>query len=110
MEPPTREIEPDVPYAVLDAINYVSTVVLFFEFVVQAISLGLLLTPDAYFKSAWHAVDFIVLVLSVIDIFGGSTKGARVLRLGRALRPLRLIEGNQSMRYVSSALRVLRRP
>lgn len=100
IEPPTRDIEPAVPYAVLDAVNYVSTVVFLLEFFVQAVSLGLLFAPEAYFKSAWNCVDFLVLILSLMDILGGNTKSARVLRLGRALRPLRLIKRNQGMRSV----------
>lgn len=50
-------------------------------------------------------VDFVVLLLSYVDIVGvGEAKQARVLRLGRALRPLRLIKRNPGLRLIVDAL------
>lgn len=47
-----------------------------------------------------------VAAASLVDTFssGGSLKILRVFRLGRALRPLRVIRGNASMRVVVSSL------
>uniref|UniRef100_A0A7S1H842 C2 domain-containing protein n=1 Tax=Hemiselmis andersenii TaxID=464988 RepID=A0A7S1H842_HEMAN len=106
MEPPTREHEPTgLDFASLDILNLVTTALFTFEFVVQAVSKGLVMHNGAYLRNTWNLVDFLVLVLSYIDLSGlGETKQARVLRLGRALRPLRLIKRNQGMRLIVDAL------
>jgi hypothetical protein len=79
-----RDIAPVVSYAVLDAINVVSVVVFTLEFVVQSIHLGLVLGKKSYLRSPWNAVDFAVLVFSIMDFLIGNTKHARILRITRS--------------------------
>lgn len=106
LEPPSRQHEPEyVSFAFLDVINLISTFIFSIETLVQVINMGLIMPRGAYLKSAWNIVDFTVLLLSYVDIVGlAETKQARILRLGRALRPLRLIKRNQGMRLIVGAL------
>ena len=64
---------------------------------------GLIFTRQAYLKSGWNIVDTIVLVFAWIEelVDGPSYKA---LRMGRALKPLRLMKRNESMRVVIDAL------
>lgn len=87
--------------------NQIFTYLFLLEAVVRIIADGLLFTRGAYLKSGWNVVDFTVLVLSLIDEFGilqGDGQTAKVIRMGRALKPLRLMKRNQGMRQVIDAL------
>jgi hypothetical protein len=90
-------VQPVLPYPIIKILNFVFTSIFTLDFVVRVINQGLLFTRDAYFKSAWNIVDFVVLVFAWIDE-SGAVKGGRiamVFRLARALRPLRLMKRNQ---------------
>ena len=64
---------------------------------------GLIMTKHAYLKSGWNFVDTVVLVFAwVEEMLNGPNYKA--LRMGRALKPLRLMKRNQSMRVVIDAL------
>ena len=82
------------------------------EFLVRILEYGLLFTKRAYLKNGWNILDTIILAMSwadfiieflALDDFKGGQLG-KVLRLGRALRPLRLMKRNESMRAVIDAL------
>eukprot|EP00281_Chroomonas_sp_CCMP1168_P027748 CAMPEP_0206246660 /NCGR_PEP_ID=MMETSP0047_2-20121206/19385_1 /ASSEMBLY_ACC=CAM_ASM_000192 /TAXON_ID=195065 /ORGANISM="Chroomonas mesostigmatica_cf, Strain CCMP1168" /LENGTH=603 /DNA_ID=CAMNT_0053672113 /DNA_START=264 /DNA_END=2072 /DNA_ORIENTATION=+ len=112
MEPPSRDLPPPaLSYEILDVFNLVLTGVFTFEFVVQVMDKGLVMHQGAYLRNSWNLTDSLVLGLSWIDISGLSqTRQARVLRLGRALRPLRLIKRNEGMRLIVDALLATWRP
>lgn len=65
---------------------------------------------SAYLRNSWNVGDLIILIGSIIatitDLFSGSghLNFMKVFRLGRALRPLRVLRTNQSMRIVVSSL------
>jgi hypothetical protein len=112
MEPPSRQYPSDyVRYADLDMINIATTVIFTLEFLVQSLNWGLLLHRGAYLRDPWNATDALVLLLSWLDITGATqTRQFRVLRLGRALRPLRLIKRNEGLRLIVDALIATWRP
>ena len=112
MEPPSRQYPSDyVRYGDLDMINIATTLIFTFEFLVQSLNWGLLLHRGAYLRDPWNATDALVLFLSWLDISGATeTRQFRVLRLGRALRPLRLIKRNEGMRLIVDALIATWRP
>jgi hypothetical protein len=64
------------------------------------------LTPVSYFCMGWNVLDFIILVMTSIDLLGTfdviSLKLTffRVIRLVRALRPLRMLNKNENIRNV----------
>jgi hypothetical protein len=92
--------------------SYLFTFVFTAEFLVKVLDRGLYFTKRAYLKDAWNVLDSIILIISLanvlidlmsLDSFKGGRVG-KVLRLGRALRPLRLMKRNESMRVVIDAL------
>jgi hypothetical protein len=92
--------------------GYLFTFIFTAEFFVRICEYGLLFTRRAYLKSGWNILDTIILALSwaefiieflALDDFKGGQLG-KVLRLGRALRPLRLMKRNESMRAILDAL------
>jgi hypothetical protein len=86
--------KPVLSLAIMELANTGFTIFFTLEFFVRVMHVGLLFTPTAYFRSGWNVVDFIVLLFSWASIFEimGSAKYVKVVRLARALRPLRLIK------------------
>jgi voltage-dependent calcium channel len=89
---------------------------LFVEFLIKIIADGFLFTPNAYLKSIWNGLDFIVMVGVIVNVttslifIGGLSRFTRSLK---ALRVLRLITLIDKMRntfehlIISGALRIL---
>jgi len=112
--PAYRDLNDDpvlIPPFVSIVIDYVSTVVFSVEFLVMVVSLGLINTRHAYLKSGWNVLDTFVLAFSWFDVLatvtgmeGDNLGAAKVFRLFRALRPLRLMKRNEGMRVVIDAL------
>ena len=109
-------IDPSYPVPVSDEIatlcSYIFTFIFTAEFVVKVLERGFLFTRRAYLKDNWNVLDSLILVISWIDVanelfnMDGLKDGkiAKVLRLGRALRPLRLMKRVETMRAVIDAL------
>lgn len=108
--PPAEDLPGDVPivpFVEMVRWNQVFTFLFLFEAIVRIVSDGLYFTRTAYLKSGWNIIDFTVLTLSLVDEFGllqGDGGTAKVIRMGRALKPLRLMKRNQGMRQVIDAL------
>ena len=69
-------------------------------------AVGLLQTKHAYLKSGWNIMDTFVLIFAIIDelkLFDGGSI-AKIMRLARALRPLRLMKRNAGMKLLIDAL------
>ncbi|CAK9013399.1 Muscle calcium channel subunit alpha-1 (MDL-alpha-1) [Durusdinium trenchii] len=80
------------------------------EFVIKVSALGLMLPKYAYLKNAWNRLDFAVLVVSYLSISGVGGSAGRMLRIGRILRPLRMINRNDGLRVIVDALLRALRP
>eukprot|EP00961_Rhodomonas_salina_P116270 1564820-Rhodomonas_salina.1 len=95
-----------ISFETMDLWNRVFTIIFSVEFFTRVVSKGFLFTKHAYLKSGWNVMDSLVLLFAWIDEFqlinGGGV--AKVMRLARALRPLRLMKRNQGMRIVIDAL------
>ncbi|XP_009320789.1 PREDICTED: sodium channel protein type 5 subunit alpha-like [Pygoscelis adeliae] len=57
-----------------------------------------------YFTNAWCWLDFIIVGVSLINLFGSSFDAVKSLRTLRALRPLRALSRFEGMRVVVNAL------
>lgn len=82
------------------------TLLFFIEFIIKSISLGFVFGPKAYLKDYWNHIDFLIIILSIIDfsISNIQISQFKVIRLLRTLRPLRYISHNLSMKIVVTAL------
>ena len=76
-------------------------VVFIVEFVAKVLAFGFMFTPNSYLKLGWNRLDFVVIVGSIIQQLGGN---AGFVRLLRCLRPLRIINRNEGMRVIISAV------
>ena len=63
------------------------------ESVMKIISFGFVLDKSSYLRDNWNRLDFIIVICSFIDVFVSQIdlSFVKILRLLRALRPLRLI-------------------
>jgi hypothetical protein len=108
-----RSYEATVAYDILDVIF---TFIFIFEMVLKIISLGFALDEGSYLSDNWNKMDFVIVILSIIDLQGilsrlsGSNLGSgalgflKVLRLLRTLRPLRFISKNVQLKLIISSL------
>jgi len=111
-----RRIDPTFPVFVSDEklkeIDYLFTILFTVECSVRILDRGLFFTKRAYLKDPWNVVDFFLVISSLMDMIceilnfealqGG--KIGKVLRLARALRPLRVMKRNPSMRELIGTL------
>lgn len=71
---------------------------LFVEFLIKIIADGFVFTPNAYIRSIWNVLDFLIMVGLVINVatglifIGGLTRLTRSLKALRALRLITLID------------------
>ena len=60
----------------------------------------------SYLRDSWNQLDFFIVITSLVDFFlrNVDLPFIKILRLLRALRPLRVISHNQSLRLIVAAL------
>lgn len=78
----------------LKGVERVMTVLFFIEMALKICAHGFVLMPKAYLRSAWNILDFVVVVISMIQLVtndSGNLESLRSLRTLRALRPLRYL-------------------
>lgn len=87
-------------------LDIILTILFIFEFLLKSISLGFVLGKGTYLREVWNILDFIIILFSFVDLVtsGVSLSIVKVFRLLRALRPLRFISHNKSMRIIVNAL------
>ncbi|CAL1291646.1 unnamed protein product [Larinioides sclopetarius] len=91
--------------SVLTYMDKVFTVLFFFEMLIKWVALGF----RKYFQNAWCWLDFVIVLVSVINLLatevgGGNIQAFKTMRTLRALRPLRALSRFQGMRVVVNAL------
>lgn len=90
---------------VFDGLDYFWLAFFSGELVVKALAQGLVAQHDAYLRDPWNAFDAtsLAVMYAGLGTGGGSILG-RVMRVGRVLRPLRLIRRNDAMRVIVNAV------
>ena len=86
-------LDPDSALAnSLSEIEVVTTILFTVEMALKVCAHGFFFMPGSYLRNSWNVLDFIVVVISVFQLFtdsSGSLQGLKSLRALRALRPLR---------------------
>ena len=104
----TPRLDPDSEYALtLVAINFFFTIIFTVESVLKSVACGFYSTPNAYLKSNWNVLDFLLLVISwgvVLSEAMPQLEFLKSLRALRVLRPLRLLSRSSGMRLVLESL------
>ncbi|KAM7049937.1 voltage-dependent L-type calcium channel subunit alpha-1S isoform 2-T2 [Molossus nigricans] len=104
----------------LEKLEYFFLIVFSIEAAMKIIAYGFLFHQDAYLRSGWNVLDFIIVFLGVftvileqVNVLQSSTtplgsKGAgldvKALRAFRVLRPLRLVSGVPSLQVVLNSI------
>ncbi|ELW57722.1 Voltage-dependent L-type calcium channel subunit alpha-1S [Tupaia chinensis] len=104
----------------LEKLEYFFLIVFSIEAAMKIIAYGFLFHQDAYLRSGWNALDFIIVFLGVFTVIleqvnviqtntaPMSSKGAgldvKALRAFRVLRPLRLVSGVPSLQVVLNSI------
>ncbi|XP_054568865.1 voltage-dependent L-type calcium channel subunit alpha-1S [Eptesicus fuscus] len=104
----------------LEKLEYFFLIVFSVEAAMKIIAYGFLFHPDAYLRSGWNVLDFIIVFLGVFTVILEqvnliqsnttplSSKGAgldvKALRAFRVLRPLRLVSGVPSLQVVLNSI------
>ena len=78
----------------------------FAECIIKILALGFVMDGGAYLRDSWSQLDFFIVVTSMIDLSLGDINlpFIKILRLLRALRPLRVVSHSKSLRLIVSAL------
>ena len=87
--------------------DFVLTSVFVLEFMLRSVAHGFAFTPNAYLKSAWNCLDFVIVVVSVTSVALSSVSSLaalRSLRVLRALRPLRVVQHYPGLRLVVNSI------
>ena len=76
------------------------------EAFIKIIAFGFVGDELSYLRNSWNALDFIILIGSIVDISVAAIDLSylKILRLFRTLRPLRFVSHNRSMKIIVSAL------
>lgn len=81
------------------------TIIFIVEMVVKILGYGLVFRQSAYLRNAWNVLDFIVVIISILNLANiGPGKVLRVLRTLRVLRPLRMVKRLPELKLVVDAL------
>jgi hypothetical protein len=71
------------------------------ESILKIISSGFLFNGEnSYMRNGWNAIDFIVVIISIVSLIVSSNKFkiVKIFRLLRILRPLRVISKNKGLK------------
>ena len=68
--------------------------------VLKMIVEGVIMHENAFLRSGWNALDFFIVVVSLISSFGDAStlKSLKAVRAIRTLRPLRVIKRNPGLK------------
>lgn len=84
--------------------NYITTFIFLIEMGVRICALGFCLHKGSYLRDPWNVLDFLIVVVSVLDITLSDIAFLKAFRVLRALRPLRSVRRFESMLVVVETL------
>jgi len=91
---------------VSDKLDYVFNFAFLIEMLIKLVSIGLIMDDGSYLRDEWNTLDFFIVCSSVVDMAMTNVEVpiVKVMRILRALRPLRFITHNVAMRLLVNAL------
>ena len=88
--------------------NVIMTSIFTIEMIIKCVAKGFLFCgPCSYIRDPWNVVDFIITITSILDTLMPNDRNIgffKVLKLLRAVRPLRLISRNEGLKLALIAL------
>jgi len=94
-------------FTFLFVMDLILTVFFFAEMILKMFALGVVMHENAYLRSGWNILDFIIVIISLLSLAmggDGTVKALKSLRSLRALRPLRVISRSPGMRLVVNSI------
>ncbi|XP_031551384.1 voltage-dependent T-type calcium channel subunit alpha-1G-like isoform X2 [Actinia tenebrosa] len=97
---------------IIDISMFVFTIIFTIEMIMKIIAMGFVLGPDTYLKLGWNVLDFVLVLMSWLDVIITHVPDASVDILGslkvfralRTLRPLRMIHRAPGLKLVVQTL------
>ena len=94
--------------AAMEDSELVFTTVFTLEMLVKIIAMGFYFEKGSYLSDGWNAMDFLVVVVSLVSLLPGIGGGVSALRVVRVLRPLRSLSVMPGMRtLIDTMLRAI---
>jgi hypothetical protein len=88
--------------------DIIITALFVLEMVAKIVALGFALPKTSYLRNPWNALDFAIVLISVLSLalasLGNKLKALRSLRALRALRPLRVVSRYPGLKLVVNAV------
>jgi hypothetical protein len=88
------------PCSISDWIDFIFLSLFAVEMCLKMLAQGLVMHPNAYLRSGWNWLDFIVVVVGFIETYSSGLPGISTLRLVKTLRPLRSLQRIRGMRVL----------
>ena len=89
----------------IDISNFIMTIIFLIEMMLKSIAMGFIANKYSYLKDHWNKLDFIIVVISVLDWIPSISSTYFIgLRAARALRPLRIVNSFRTLRIVITAM------
>jgi Ion transport protein len=98
--------EDDIIVEISNDLDYFFTAAFGLESFIKALAFGLCFEQGSYLREVWNQLDFLIVMVSVIDASFENINlpVIKILRLLRTLRPLRFISHNSGMKTIVVAL------
>ncbi|CAF1094276.1 unnamed protein product [Rotaria sordida] len=92
----------------LEQIEYIFLAIFTLEVILKIIAYGLCLHPNAYLRSGWNLLDFIIVVVGFLSVilvqYNVQGFDVKSLRAFRVIRPLKLVNGVPSLQIVLNSI------
>ncbi|CAF4890678.1 unnamed protein product, partial [Rotaria sp. Silwood1] len=93
---------------ILEQIEYIFLAIFTLEVILKIIAYGLCLHPNAYLRSGWNLLDFIIVVVGFLSVilvqYNVQGFDVKSLRAFRVIRPLKLVNGVPSLQIVLNSI------
>lgn len=93
---------------VLQIMDMILTSIFAIEIIIKVVAHGLIFNgKDSYLRHFWNVLDFCIVIIAIVSLaFKGQVNlsAFKILRMGRLLRPLRVLSRNEGLRISIQAL------
>ena len=103
-EGPQGSLDLDV-FSVFQIVDKILLCIFWLEFFIRTVANGFVFTQDSYISDHWNKLDFAVILMGTLGyVFSDLEDIASLFRLGRLLRPLRLLNKIEGMKVILAAI------
>ncbi len=89
-----------MPCSFAQIVDFIFLIIFAIEMVIKMLASGLALHKNAYLRSGWNWLDFIVVFVGVLDQFSSDLPGITTIRLVKTFRPLRSMQRIRGLRVL----------